>query len=490
MDFEAEDGARHEYALRGEREIQLRGDGIAHPTSMLGAAQLFTPYEQITHVAVTKHFLWLATERSVHLYPRRAFLDPGAPEALIARLRALLEHRQGGRAQLQGMAEIEERARRGRPRCLAALLLAACAGVAALGRGGAELRLYEAGYFSAPLLLAGEPWRVLTSSFVHAGWLHALENLAVLLPLAHLLEHALGRSRAALVLVASVAGACALSAAVSPGALIGSSGLPFGAAAALLWLDWNRVHELPAWGRFPRFWLLFFLALQAALFLMFQSASWAPHIGGFAGGAAAVSLVSLRRLQGASGERWLARAAGALAICLALALGRLAYDVRVDAEFLTRHAARMALLPGAASADLNNLAWTIAIAKGAPQDELEAALPVAERAARDTLHKEGQILDTLAELQFLLGRREDAIATIERALAAPCTPWSTVLPELCNAFEAYYREQRARFSGERPAEPRPLDPMLRLPELAPRPAGDSPKPLPPPLQVPADALSV
>lgn len=490
MDIEVQDGARHEYALRGEREIQLRGDGIAHPSSLLGAAQLFTPYEQVTHVAATPRFLWLATERSVHLFPRRAFLDPGAPDALVARLRALLEHRQGGLAQLQRMAAIEERAQGGRPRCLAVLLLALCLGVAALGRGGAELRLYEAGYFSAPLFAAGELWRVLTSSFVHAGWLHTLENLVALLPLAHLLEHALGRSRAALVLAASAAGACALSAAVAPSAVVGSSGLPFGAAAALLWLDWNRVDELPAWGRFPRFWLLFFLVLQAVLFLTIQSPSWAPHLGGFAGGAAAVALVSLRPWQGARGDRWFARAAALLGVCLALALGRLVYDVRVDADFLTRHAARMAELPGAAAQDLNNLAWTIAIAKGAPRAELEAALPVAERAARDTRQKEGQILDTLAELQFLLGRREDAIATIDRALAAPCTPWSTVLPELCIAFEAYYREQRERFAGERPAEPRPVDPMLRLQELAPRPADGSPGEEAPPLKLPSDALTV
>ncbi len=490
MDYEVLDGARHEYALRGEREIQLRGDGVAHPASMLGAAQLFTPYEQITHVAATRRFLWLATERSVHLFARRAFLDPGTPEALVARLRALLEHRQGGRAQLERMAQIEARARRGRPRVLAALLLASCVGVAALAVGGDQLRIYEAGYFSVPLLRAGELWRLLTSSFVHAGWQHALSNLVGLLPLAHLLENAIGRSRAALVLAAAAASACGLAGAVAPGGLIGASGLPFGAAAALLWLDWNRVEELPAWGRFPRFWLLLFLGLQALMFLLFQSPSWAPHLGGFAGGLAAVALVCARPLQSRSGDRGLARAASALGLALLLSLGRLAYDARVDAAFLTRHALRMAELPGAAPSDLNNLAWTIAIDPGVARAELEAALPVAERAARDTAHREGQILDTLAELQFLLGRTEQAVETIDRALAAPCKPWSTLLPELCNAFDAYYREQRERFRGERPAEPRPVDPMQRLQELTPPSGGGAPEKPAPPLRIPADAFTV
>jgi membrane associated rhomboid family serine protease len=489
MDYEAEEGARFEYALRGEREIQLRGDGVAHPSSLVGNAQLFTPYEEVTHVAATRRFLWLATERSVHLFPRRAFLDPGAPDAFVASLRALLEHRQGGRAQLAEMAAIDERARLGRPRWLAVLILALCAGIAWLGSGGAALRLYEASYFSAPLFLAGEVWRAIASVFVHAtGW-HALENLVALVPLGFLLESAIGRSRAVLVLAASGAGACALAGAVSPSGLVGSSGLPFGAAAALLWLDWNRAHELPAWGRLPRFWLLAFLALQALIFLASPSPSWAPHLGGFAGGAAGATLVSLRAWQGMRADRAFARAAALVAFCALLALGRVARDVRFDPDYLARHAARMATLPGVAPEDLNNLAWTIATTHEPARAELEAALPVAERAVRDTQQKEGQILDTLAELQFQLGRREDAIATIDLALAAPCTPWSTVLPELCLAFEAYYREQRERFAGERPATPRPADPMLRLREFLPRKDGDAPKPAPVP-RVPADALTI
>jgi membrane associated rhomboid family serine protease len=489
MDIEADEGARFEYALRGEREIQLRGDGIAHPSSLVSQAQLFTPYEQVTHVAATQRFLWLATERSVHLFPRRAFLDPGAPDSFVLNLRALLEHRQGGRAQLANMEAIEARARSGGPKLLALALLVSCAGVAWLGSGGAELRLYEASYFSAPLFASGEFWRVIASAFVHANAWHALENLAALLPLAHLLESALGRGRAALVLAAAALGACALAAAVAPSAVIGSSGLPFGAAAGLLWLDWNRAREIPAWGRFPRFWLLAFLALQALIFFVSPSPSWAPHLGGFAGGAAGVSLVSLRAWQGPRADRAFSRAALLVALCTLLSLARVARDARFDPDYLTRHAARMAALPGAAAEDLNNLAWTIAIGREPAREELEAALPVAERAARDTKNREGQILDTLAELQFQLGLRDEAVATIDLALAAPCAPWSTVLPELCRAFEAYYREQRERFAGERPASPRPADPMLRLRQLLPGGQDAAPKAAPVP-RVPSDALTI
>ena len=58
------------------------------------------------------------------------------------------------------------------------------------------------------------------------------------------------------------------------------------------------------------------------------------------------------------------------------------------------------------------------------------------------------LIDTLAELQFQLGRPDEAVATIDRAIALD--------PE-----ESYYREQRRRFRGERPADDRPPDPTFR-----------------------------
>jgi hypothetical protein len=58
------------------------------------------------------------------------------------------------------------------------------------------------------------------------------------------------------------------------------------------------------------------------------------------------------------------------------------------------------------------------------------------------------MLDTLAEVQFQLGWQEQAIATIDQAIARE--------PD-----ESYYREQRRRFTGERPADDRPPDPALR-----------------------------
>ena len=73
-------------------------------------------------------------------------------------------------------------------------------------------------------------------------------------------------------------------------------------------------------------------------------------------------------------------------------------------------------------------------------------------------HREiAAILDTLAEVQFLLGATGQAVATIDEAIEqAPNVP--------------YYREQRRRFTGERAADDRPEDPLLMpVPQQPPAP---------------------
>jgi len=113
---------------------------------------------------------------------------------------------------------------------------------------------------------------------------------------------------------------------------------------------------------------------------------------------------------------------------------------------------RLANLPDISPAELNDLAWIIAVSPGSSESELEAALLLAERAVDETGHSEATILDTLAEVQFSLGQTLNAIQTIDEAISNA--------PE-----EAYYREQRRRFTGERDPDDRPdyVPPMFRNP---------------------------
>ena len=86
--------------------------------------------------------------------------------------------------------------------------------------------------------------------------------------------------------------------------------------------------------------------------------------------------------------------------------------------------------PDADSGTLNALAWYCATA----DMYLEESLQAAERAAKAEPESTA-VLDTLAEVYFRLGRKSDAIATIDRAIA--------IDPE-----DNYLRTQRDRFEGK------------------------------------------
>ncbi|GJQ30275.1 MAG: hypothetical protein HBSAPP03_21590 [Phycisphaerae bacterium] len=66
---------------------------------------------------------------------------------------------------------------------------------------------------------------------------------------------------------------------------------------------------------------------------------------------------------------------------------------------------------------LNNVAWDIATAEGLKARDLDLAHRLAARAVDVSGGREAYILDTLARVQFDLGRIEEAIATQEKAVA-------------------------------------------------------------------------
>lgn len=69
---------------------------------------------------------------------------------------------------------------------------------------------------------------------------------------------------------------------------------------------------------------------------------------------------------------------------------------------------------------LNEVAWAIAIARGADGETLKLAEEIAIHAVESSSGKDANILDTLARLQFLNGAKEKAILTQQKAIdAAP-----------------------------------------------------------------------
>ena len=74
----------------------------------------------------------------------------------------------------------------------------------------------------------------------------------------------------------------------------------------------------------------------------------------------------------------------AVAATMLLAVGAAAIELVGEGDYVVRHAARLAELPGVAPEDLNNHAWFIAIDPDSTHEQLEAALLLAERAVTET----------------------------------------------------------------------------------------------------------
>jgi membrane associated rhomboid family serine protease len=312
-----------------------------------------------------------------------------------------------------------------------------------------------AGHYSPALVADGDVWRVLTGNLLHAqggfmGFVHITLNLLALMVLGFIVERPLGAARTACVMGISAAGAMLTDGLFGNSMVVGASGIVFGLAGSVLWLDYRHADALPAWWRFPRRSLWIILGVNIVIGMLIPVIALAAHIGGLISGAAATAWVGRRIFTRPA--LWIRATCGALIFATLLSLGTAGMDVITDGEAVARYAARTARLPEISPDELNNYAWVIAIAPDVTQAELEAALLLAERAVSETQRSEATILDTLAEVQFGLGMDAAAVNTIDEAIAL-------------DPDETYYHEQRRRFSGERarPDRPEYIPPMFRNP---------------------------
>jgi membrane associated rhomboid family serine protease len=378
---------------------------------------------------------------------RPLFVDPGGPERLEGALLARVARSPGGAEQLARMRELDAMAHEKRRPVATWLLAGACVAVFALQMLlGPEL--FEVGYFSSALVADGDLWRALTDGLLHGSALHLVVNLIGLFFFGSLVERALGTARVVCVMMLSELGAMGASAVAAEGGVVGVSGVLAGLVGALLFLELFRRDQIPAWWRLPRRLLLMLIVLiplQALLDMSLPMIAAEAHIGGFAAGMLAVALLTGRERLSATPPPVVRAGATAATIAALASVGLAAAALVVPEDFLAEHAERLARLPGMTPQDLNNYAWTIAIKPDSSREQLEAALLLAERAVATTLRSDPTLLDTLAEVQFQLGRPDLALPLIDEAiLRAPDEP--------------YYREQRRRFTGERAPGDRPPDP--------------------------------
>jgi membrane associated rhomboid family serine protease len=300
---------------------------------------------------------------------------------------------------------------------------------------------------SLALVRDGDLHRIVTANLIHAFALHLVFNLLCLLAVGRMLERAIGSERVVCVMGASALGAMAATGWLRDAAVVGVSGVVFGLAAGLLWVELRCAEQLPAWWRFPRralLWICVALLLDSVLGFVIPLVAGEAHVGGFAAGLLATALVTPRSLGPASPA--VKRACRAVLGTAGVAVFAAAVTLAPPGEFRVRHALRVAQLPGVSAEELNNRAWLLATHSNATPEELGVALILAQRAVEETERRDATILDTLAEVQFQLGHPESALAIIDEAIAR-------------EPGESYYREQRRRFLGERGRDDRPAPPL-------------------------------
>ncbi len=206
------------------------------------------------------------------------------------------------------------RSRTGRP-VVTLSLIGACVVVFAL-QFVAPLDLTQRFAF-APALATSEPWRFLTSAFLHqTGFLpHILFNMLALYVLGPMVELHLGRVRfLALYLLSAVGGSVGYLALADPanpqswyGAVIGASGAVFGLFGALLLL--NRRLGLRSSG------LVTIIAINAVIgFVPGLNIAWQAHVGGLVTGTLAGAVL----VYAPRARRSLVQAAGLTAVLLLL----------------------------------------------------------------------------------------------------------------------------------------------------------------------------
>ena len=422
---------------------------------------MHTPYAELTHLARSPRALWIGTKRSVYLLPRRLFEDEEAPDILARCLLSRVASLPDGRAQLERMALLEEASVLPTP-CRATWgLTLLCLGVfVAQIFGGANVE--DVGFFGGLLVADGDLWRIVTANFLHAFPevpIHLGLNLLGLIAMGTLTERPLGFAATVVVMGASGLGAMGASAIAGYERVIGVSGVVFGLVGAVTWLELRCAERLPAWWRVPRRALYTMLGVSVLIPLFVPVIAAAAHLGGFLAGGGAAMLVAGRLPVRGVTPSWVRLASASVLVVCVLAIGfASSLLVRPD-EYVAGRVAQLARLPDVSSDELNNRAWLIAIDPESAPVILEAAMHLAERAAKETERSDANVLDTLAELQFLLGRDEEAVATIEEAIAQ-------------EPSESYFQEQRRRFRGERDRDDRPKPPGPQIPQLRPSPEQD------------------
>jgi rhomboid protease GluP len=169
----------------------------------------------------------------------------------------------------------------------AAYLNGGNASVPALGRIGAV---------SGAALMSGDWWRLVTSCFVHIGWVHLLMNMLSLGMMGPVAEMMWGRGRLLVIYaVSGVAGSCLAMANRPEAMLAGASGAIWGVQMALVaWVMLFRAH-LPSHQVADMYRRLTIVIVLNVGLSMLPTISWEGHLGGGIAGFVTAGLLNVAR---------------------------------------------------------------------------------------------------------------------------------------------------------------------------------------------------
>lgn len=176
---------------------------------------------------------------------------------------------------------------------LAGACVAALAWVELHGSSTDTATLVRFGALERGRVWSGEPWRLVTAPFLHAGWIHLAWNVAAGVPWCRPIERALGSWRFLYVYLASAVGASALSLLGQDVPSVGASGALFGVVGATLAL---HRRALGSWRAFassrPARRVILAVLLFSVVGGLALPLDQLAHAGGLAVGAAAAWLLS------------------------------------------------------------------------------------------------------------------------------------------------------------------------------------------------------
>ena len=192
-------------------------------------------------------------------------------------------------------------------------------------------QLHQHGWLLATEVSNGEPWRLLSSAFLHGGWIHLACNTYAMLSIGPGLERSLGSVRMALLYVISALGGslavCLINDAWQP--VLGGSGALFGMIGAVIALQMRSSSSVLGFLQYagPRRTLkLIALYLVMGMFVPFISNT--AHVGGLISG---FGLTFLFLTGTNSLERWMpAWRAASVALLAGLTLHVLQPSTRWD----------------------------------------------------------------------------------------------------------------------------------------------------------------